>query len=185
MKIRPLVVRVSSYVRFRRGPIQYTGCPASSASARSRAVVAATGPRAVVVCSGVELLLDESSLPRTSSHTTKAAARASATTAPIRTLDRRPQPVPRSSLTVGKDKLLPGAHGREPRERARGVRAGATMRLPGRLAQLGEHQLDKLGVTGSSPVPPIFPRRGAKNMRAAQAARTMDQSAVVRPLRGE
>ena len=24
----------------------------------------------------------------------------------------------------------------------------------GRLAQLGEHQLDKLGVTGSSPVPP-------------------------------
>ena len=25
----------------------------------------------------------------------------------------------------------------------------------GRLAQLGEHQLDKLGVTGSSPVPPI------------------------------
>jgi hypothetical protein len=31
----------------------------------------------------------------------------------------------------------------------------------GRLAQLGEHQLDKLGVTGSSPVPPIKrnPRR--------------------------
>ena len=27
-------------------------------------------------------------------------------------------------------------------------------RLQGRLAQLGEHQLDKLGVTGSSPVPP-------------------------------
>src|SRR3954453_5217884 len=26
--------------------------------------------------------------------------------------------------------------------------------FPGRLAQLGEHQLDKLGVTGSSPVPP-------------------------------
>ena len=26
----------------------------------------------------------------------------------------------------------------------------------GRLAQLGEHQLDKLGVTGSSPVPPIL-----------------------------
>jgi hypothetical protein len=25
----------------------------------------------------------------------------------------------------------------------------------GRLAQLGEHQLDKLGVTGSSPVPPM------------------------------
>ena len=30
----------------------------------------------------------------------------------------------------------------------------ATIRRPGRLAQLGEHQLDKLGVTGSSPVPP-------------------------------
>jgi hypothetical protein len=30
----------------------------------------------------------------------------------------------------------------------------ATVRAPGRLAQLGEHQLDKLGVTGSSPVPP-------------------------------
>src|SRR5207249_3018126 len=29
---------------------------------------------------------------------------------------------------------------------------------PGRLAQLGEHQLDKLGVTGSSPVPPIESR---------------------------
>jgi hypothetical protein len=27
---------------------------------------------------------------------------------------------------------------------------------PGRLAQLGEHQLDKLGVTGSSPVPPTL-----------------------------
>jgi hypothetical protein len=30
------------------------------------------------------------------------------------------------------------------------------MAAPGRLAQLGEHQLDKLGVTGSSPVPPIY-----------------------------
>ena len=37
-------------------------------------------------------------------------------------------------------------------------RAVATLlRDPGRLAQLGEHQLDKLGVTGSSPVPPISP----------------------------
>src|SRR5207244_2239110 len=34
-------------------------------------------------------------------------------------------------------------------------RSGYTARRPGRLAQLGEHQLDKLGVTGSSPVPPI------------------------------
>src|SRR5262245_8622294 len=32
----------------------------------------------------------------------------------------------------------------------------ATLSHPGRLAQLGEHQLDKLGVTGSSPVPPTI-----------------------------
>ena len=31
----------------------------------------------------------------------------------------------------------------------------AYLQALGRLAQLGEHQLDKLGVTGSSPVPPI------------------------------
>ena len=36
----------------------------------------------------------------------------------------------------------------------------ATIRSPGRLAQLGEHQLDKLGVTGSSPVPPIHALSG-------------------------
>ena len=35
------------------------------------------------------------------------------------------------------------------------ARLGVQSRRPGRLAQLGEHQLDKLGVTGSSPVPPI------------------------------
>ena len=33
-------------------------------------------------------------------------------------------------------------------------RRAARIAAPGRLAQLGEHQLDKLGVTGSSPVPP-------------------------------
>jgi hypothetical protein len=32
----------------------------------------------------------------------------------------------------------------------------ARIGAPGRLAQLGEHQLDKLGVTGSSPVPPMM-----------------------------
>jgi hypothetical protein len=37
---------------------------------------------------------------------------------------------------------------------ARGCRDAAKLSLSGRLAQLGEHQLDKLGVTGSSPVPP-------------------------------
>ena len=31
----------------------------------------------------------------------------------------------------------------------------------GRLAQLGEHQLDKLGVTGSSPVTPTLGERSA------------------------
>ena len=50
---------------------------------------------------------------------------------------------------------------------ARARRAGRSAGLPsskrsvesraqGRLAQLGEHQLDKLGVTGSSPVPPTL-----------------------------
>ena len=34
------------------------------------------------------------------------------------------------------------------------ARRSARIDQPGRLAQLGEHQLDKLGVTGSSPVPP-------------------------------
>ena len=34
---------------------------------------------------------------------------------------------------------------------------------PGRLAQLGERQLDKLEVTGSSPVAPIVPRVCAKS----------------------
>src|SRR2546430_35552 len=37
----------------------------------------------------------------------------------------------------------------------------AMMGDPGRLAQLGEHQLDKLGVTGSSPVPPTLHRKPA------------------------
>ena len=41
-----------------------------------------------------------------------------------------------------------------PRDLLRHSSQGATIADPGRLAQLGEHQLDKLGVTGSSPVPP-------------------------------
>ena len=39
--------------------------------------------------------------------------------------------------------------------RSRAAPSGYNPRAGGRLAQLGEHQLDKLGVTGSSPVPPI------------------------------
>ena len=41
-----------------------------------------------------------------------------------------------------------------PRGRDRGADA-VDSAPPGRLAQLGEHQLDKLGVTGSEPVPPM------------------------------
>ena len=39
--------------------------------------------------------------------------------------------------------------------RSRAAPSGYNPVAGGRLAQLGEHQLDKLGVTGSSPVPPI------------------------------
>ena len=42
----------------------------------------------------------------------------------------------------------------------------------GRLAQLGEHQLDKLGVTGSSPVPPIKKPAGNSGfLRSMRASR--------------
>ncbi len=46
--------------------------------------------------------------------------------------------------------------GRRRAPRRRGIRhlSRYTEHPQGRLAQLGEHQLDKLGVTGSSPVPP-------------------------------
>ena len=46
----------------------------------------------------------------------------------------------------------PGA----PRSSDPAVPGRYTSRARGRLAQLGEHQLDKLGVTGSSPVPPTL-----------------------------
>src|SRR5919199_4692715 len=39
--------------------------------------------------------------------------------------------------------------------------ASTALAVRGRLAQLGEHQLDKLGVTGSSPVPPTHRRMQA------------------------
>ena len=56
------------------------------------------------------------------------------------------------SLTATKDRFRPGEL--HP--------AGLQSESQGRLAQLGEHQLDKLGVTGSSPVPPTIgkPRLG-------------------------
>src|SRR5262249_40499003 len=112
MKIRPFVVRVSSYLRFRRGPTQYTGCPASSETARSRAAVAAPGPMAAGVRSS-EVLDDEAAVPRSGSQTTNAAATAIATTAPIRRPYRRLRPMWRSSLTVGKNKSFPGGHERK------------------------------------------------------------------------
>src|SRR4029450_13827335 len=93
------------------------GCLAFAESARSAAGVAATGPigrAASFVEVVVVLLLEESSFPRTTSQMTKAAATASAPTAPIRTLDRRAQPVSRGSLTPGKNRPSLGGRNREP-----------------------------------------------------------------------
>src|SRR6476619_3325742 len=87
--------------------------------------------------------LDESSFPRTRSQTTKPAARAIATTAPMRTLDRRAQPVSGASLTLGRiGRPSADATGCVPRSvepAATPARDEATIRRPGRLAQLGEH----------------------------------------------
>ena len=53
---------------------------------------------------------------------------------------------------AGTAEVTPGRYlSRRPAAAGRLVRSSAE----GRLAQLGEHQLDKLGVTGSSPVSPI------------------------------
>src|SRR5512133_1376721 len=73
------------------------GWPTSDESARNAAGVAAMGPAAAVVVVCVALL-DDSSFPRTNSKTTNAAASAIASTAPMRTLDRRAQPVSPCSL---------------------------------------------------------------------------------------
>jgi hypothetical protein len=51
-------------------------------------------------------------------------------------------------------------------------RKGGIWQVTGRLAQLGEHQLDKLGVTGSSPVPPI------ENFRATRDIGILQRSGV-------
>lgn len=58
---------------------------------------------------------------------------------------------------------------------------------PGRLAQLGERQLDKLEVTGSSPVTPISPRipkRGRSRPVLIGGLDTVLQCAAVAPLTG-
>jgi hypothetical protein len=44
----------------------------------------------------------------------------------------------------------------------------ARFRTPGRLAQLGERQLDKLEVTGSSPVTPINPSGAEGQVRSVK-----------------
>ena len=59
----------------------------------------------------------------------------------VRGKARRQPPLPHRRLTLG--------------SASRAVQSPR----PGRLAQLGEHQLDKLGVTGSSPVPPTLTAR--------------------------
>ena len=81
----------------------------------------------------------------TSSQTRNATSAAIASTAPIRTSGLRAQGERVRWFTATKHRFRSGGRGPAPLE----------SHLPGRLAQLGEHQLDKLGVTGSSPVPPI------------------------------
>src|SRR5262245_4126854 len=78
----------------------------SADSARSLAGVAAVGPigRTASLVEVAVAVLDESSSPRTTSQITKAAATASAITAPIRTLDRRAQAGAGGSLTPGKNR---------------------------------------------------------------------------------
>ena len=50
--------------------------------------------------------------------------------------------------------LLPGRQRAREHEAVIETKDACKQASFGRLAQLGEHQLDKLGVTGSSPVPP-------------------------------
>src|SRR5213083_3311507 len=92
------------------------GCLLFAESARSAAGEAAAGPIGCVASfvEVVVVVLDELSFPRTMSQITKAAATASATTAPIRMLDRRAQPVSRGSLTPRKNRSPFGGRNRQP-----------------------------------------------------------------------
>src|SRR5690242_10792766 len=118
--------------------------PSWPASCRSRSWLVATGPMAGPVATAPEL--PPLSLFRTSSQTPRATRTATATTAPTRTRGSRAQDGRVRSFTTIQDRFRSGV--RRP--------ARLQSHVPGRLAQLGEHQLDKLGVTGSSPVPPIY-----------------------------
>ena len=51
----------------------------------------------------------------------------------------------------------------------------ATVLDSGRLAQLGEHQLDKLGVTGSSPVAPTYETRWKRRVSSLPRLRSFDR----------
>src|SRR5262245_7983533 len=73
-------------------------------SARRAAGEAAIGPIGLGLVFVVLEVLEELSFPRTTSRITNAAAIASAIPAPMRTLDRRAQPVSRGSLTPRKDR---------------------------------------------------------------------------------
>src|SRR6185312_6426114 len=115
--------------------------PSWPASWRSRSSLAATGPMDGPVATAPELPL--LSLFRTSSQTPRATRTA---TAPTGTRGSRAQDGRVRSFTTIQDRFRSGV--RRP--------ARLQSHVPGRLAQLGEHQLDKLGVTGSSPVPPIY-----------------------------
>ena len=63
---------------------------------------------------------------------------------------RSPTPGPRIATSVDSHSSARAIPSSADRSRTAGI-----IDRRGRLAQLGEHQLDKLGVTGSSPVPPI------------------------------
>ena len=58
-------------------------------------------------------------------------------------------------------------------------RGAANIGAPGRIAQLGERQLDKLEVTGSSPVAPITPCPHGRGRRSARLS-----PKVVKPSEG-
>src|SRR3954453_18520840 len=91
-----------------------------------------------------------------------ASAAARQRSGPVYSIDYRGTDVPGDATDAPGDRVgraRPEQNGKAKASRAAAPRpaptAGTMRPGRGRLAQLGEHQLDKLGVTGSSPVPPI------------------------------
>ena len=74
---------------------------------------------------------------------------------PFRRLPWHPKATRHTTLDLCDNRSIPDAT-RGPLHAVGGVASAPPLdwKSQGRLAQLGEHQLDKLGVTGSSPVPP-------------------------------